>query len=201
MDTSSAIYRRIGPIAKELGYSEDWKVVKAPKSDTGDRPPLDSLGPYRWQPSLAASWSLKDCNGSGHALADYQSKPVVALFFLGHGCLHCAEQVQAFGAAAKDFEAAGISLVAISSDDLGGLKQSIENYKGGEIPLPLVADNSLETFKAYRCYDDFEQQPLHGTFLIDGQGRVRWQDINYQPFMDHKFLLGEAKRLLRIGAQ
>ncbi len=205
MDTDTPIYRRISPIARELGYGDaekggEWKLVKGPKSDTGERPPLDALGPYRWRPSLAASWSLKDCNGAGHALGDYQGKPVVVLFFLGHGCLHCAEQVQAFGAAAKDFEAAGISLVAISSDDVEGLKQSIENYKGGEIPLSLVADNSLETFRAYRCYDDFEQQPLHGTFLIDGQGLVRWQDISYQPFMDHKFLLGEAQRLLKIRA-
>ena len=63
-----------------------------------------------------------------------------------------------------------------------------------------MADSSLETFKAYRCYDDFEQQPLHGTFLIDGQGLVRWQDISYQPFMDTKFVLGEAQRLLKIRA-
>jgi len=199
-DTSAPIYRRMGPIAKGLGYAEDWEVAQGPKSDTGNRPPLASLGPYRWQPTLAASWSLKDCNGAGHALGDYQGKPVIVLFFLGHGCLHCAEQVQAFGAAAKEFEAAGISLLAISSDDVEGLKQSIENYKGGEIPLPLVADNSLETFKTYRCYDDFEEQPLHGTFLIDGQGLVRWQDISYQPFMDTKFLLGEAQRLLKIRA-
>jgi peroxiredoxin len=198
LDTTSVIYRRIGPIAKDLGYSEDWKITATAKSDTGNRPPLDSLGPYRWQPTPALSWNLKDANGADHALSSYHGKPVVVLFFLGHGCLHCAEQVQAFGAAAKDFEAAGISLVAVSSDDTEGLKQSIENYRDAASPLPLlVADNTLETFKAYRCYDDFEQQPLHGTFLIDGQGLVRWQDISYQPFMDHKFLLGEAQRLLK----
>jgi hypothetical protein len=37
---------------------------------------------------------------------------------------------------------------------------------------------------------------LHGTFLIDEEGLVRWQDISYEPFMDTKFLLEEAKRLL-----
>ena len=102
--------------------------------------------------------------------------------------------------AAKDFEAAGISLLAISSDDAAGLKQSIENYKAGPLPIPLVADSTLDTFKAYRCFDDFEQQPLHGTFFIDGDGLVRWQDIGYEPFMDHKFLLGEAQRLLKQSA-
>jgi peroxiredoxin len=200
IDVTAPFYKRLASIAKECGYPEDWKVAAITKGDTGDRPPLDSLGPFRWQPSPAASWALADNTGLEHRLADYRGKPVVMLFFLGHGCLHCAEQVQAFGTAAKDFEAAGISLIAVSSDEMAGLKQSIENYKGGEIPLPLVADSTLSTFKAYRCYDDFEEQPLHGAFLIDGQGLVRWQDISYQPFMDTKFLLGEAQRLLGQSA-
>jgi hypothetical protein len=59
-----------------------------------------------------------------------------------------------------------------------------------------VADNSLATFKAYRCYDDFESQPLHGTFLIDEKGLVRWQDISYEPFMNYRFVIDEAQRLL-----
>jgi peroxiredoxin len=118
------------------------------------------------------------------------------LFFLGHGCLHCAEQVQAFGAMQKEYEAAGISLVAISSDDVAGLTRSIESYKNGPLPLPLLADPNFTAFKSYRCYDDFEDQPLHGTFFIDAAGLVRWQDISYQPFQDAKFLLAEAKRLM-----
>lgn len=196
IDPAAPFYARIAPIAAELGYSADWKVVKPPAADTGVRPPLDSLGPLRWSPSPAPTWTLKDADGADRSLADFQGKPVVVLFFLGHGCLHCAEQVQAFGGAAKDFESAGIQLIAISSDDAAGLKQSIEDYKDGPIPLPLVADRALETFKAYRCYDDFEQQPLHGTFFIDGAGLVRWQDISYEPFKDAKFVLAEAQRVL-----
>lgn len=60
----------------------------------------------------------------------------------------------------------------------------------------LLADAELAAFKDYRCFDDFEQQTLHGSFVVDGQGFVRWQDIGYQPFMDAKFVLSEAKRLL-----
>jgi peroxiredoxin len=194
--SSIARSARIAPIAKELGYTADWKVAKPMLPDTGMRPPLDWLGPFRWQPSPASSWTLQDASNTPHSLGEYHGKPVIVLFFLGHGCLHCAQQVQAFGAAAKDFAAAGIEIIAVSSDDAAGLKQSIENYQSGVIPFPLVADNSLTTFKSYRCYDDFEQQPLHGAFFIDGNGLVRWQDISYEPFQDAKFLLGEAKRLV-----
>jgi hypothetical protein len=51
-------------------------------------------------------------------------------------------------------------------------------------------------FKAYRAFDDFEKQPLHGTYLIDGEGRVRWHDISYEPFNNPDFVLKEAARLL-----
>jgi hypothetical protein len=57
----------------------------------------------------------------------------------------------------------------------------------------------LKTFKAYRAYDDFEKMPLHATFLIDGGGKVRWQDISYEPFTDVTFLLAESRRLLAFG--
>jgi peroxiredoxin len=195
IDQSAPLYARIAQIASQLGYAEDWKVIKPPRPDTGLRPPLDWLGPLRWQPSPAPAWTLRDVHGGEHSLADFRSKPVVVLFFLGHGCLHCAEQVQAFGAASEEFRDAGIDIIAVSSDDAAGLRQSIENY-GGPVPFTLVADNGLDTFKSYRCYDDFEQQPLHGTFFIDEAGLVRWQDISYEPFQDTKFLLAEAQRLL-----
>jgi hypothetical protein len=99
----------------------------------------------------------------------------------------------------KEFQDAGISLVAISTDDDAGLAKSIENYKSGVFPFPLVSDPGLEVFKAYRTHDDFENRPLHGTFFIDGAGRVRWQDISFEPFRDARFLLNEARRLLAIS--
>ena len=52
-------------------------------------------------------------------------------------------------------------------------------------------------FHKYKVFDDFENIPLHGTFLIDGAGKIRWQDISYEPFMDPDFMLEEAQRLLQ----
>jgi alkyl hydroperoxide reductase subunit AhpC len=65
-------------------------------------------------------------------------------------------------------------------------------------PFPILSDGTLATFKAYRAFDDFENQPLHGTFLIDGSGFVRWQDISAQPFTSGTWLLAEARRLLSL---
>ncbi len=195
IDMTAPAIQRFAPIAKALGHEGDWRIVKAPKPDTGNRPTLDSLGPFRWAPSPALDWHLKDADGKEHSLADYRGKPVIVLFFLGSGCLHCAEQIKEFGKVNSQFAAAGINIVAISSDDVAGLKTSVENY-GEALPFQLLADAKLDAFHAYRCYDDFENLTLHGTFLIDGQGLVRWQDIGFEPFKDTKFLLGESKRLL-----
>jgi peroxiredoxin len=123
---------------------------------------------------------------------------VVAVFYLGFGCLHCVEQLRAFAPKAAEFKQAGIEIVAIGSDDLEGLCRSVENYQGEPFPFPLLADPQLQAFHAYRCYDDFESLPLHGTFLIDAEGRVRWQDIGHEPFKDVDFLLKESQRLLAL---
>jgi alkyl hydroperoxide reductase subunit AhpC len=69
-------------------------------------------------------------------------------------------------------------------------------YKEGPFPFPLVSNEGLDVFRSYRCFDDFEQQPLHGTFLVDAQGLIRWQDIGHEPFMNVEFVLQEAQRLL-----
>ena len=197
IDMNSPVFDRINQIARELGYEKDWRKPIQLASDLGQRPDLDDIGPFRWAPPAAPSWQLKDANNSVVSLSDYQGKPVIVIFYLGFGCLHCVEQLQTFGPAAGDFEQAGISLVAIGTDDMLGLQNSLKNYDK-QIQFPLLADSEMEVFKKYRAFDDFEKQPLHGTFLIDASGHVRWQDISYEPFMDAGFLLNESKRLLSL---
>jgi len=83
---------------------------------------------------------------------------------------------------------------------VAGLRKTAEKAKQDEgFPFPLVSDESLKTFQAYRAYDDFEHMALHGTFLVDGDGNVRWQDISYEPFTDMKFLVSESRRLLGLS--
>ena len=193
-------FQPLAPIAQTLEYPEDWRLPFTHPADFGERPALDALGPFRWSPSTAPEWELLDHLGKPHRLADYKGRPVVVIFYLGYGCLHCAQQLQAFGPMTEEFRKAGIDLIAISTDPMVDLKSSHENYDKGEFPFPLVSNADLDIFKKYRCYDDFEKDTLHGTFVIDPQGKIRWQDISYEPFMDAKFVLGEAQRLLQLDA-
>jgi peroxiredoxin len=182
-----------------LNLPENWREPYIQPSDVGDRPVLDSLGPIHWSPTPASEWTLRDPENKPVSLKNYRGRPVVVVFYLGAGCVHCIEQLNAFAPKTKDFSDAGISLVAISTESVPGLKKTLEKSKeGGAFPFPILSDETLDTFKSYRAYDDFENTPLHGSFLIDGRGLVRWQDISYEPFSDVDFLLHEARRLLAL---
>jgi peroxiredoxin len=197
IDLDVPVYARLATFAKDLGYPADWRLPRTLPADLLPRPDLDSLGPFRWRPSPAPQWSLPAADGRLVSLSDHRGRPVLVIFYLGYGCLHCVEQLAAFEPAAADFRNAGVSIVAVSTDAPEGLEKSYSALKlPGGYPFPLVSDEQLSVFKAYRAYDDFEKKPLHGTFLIDGEGLVRWQDVSHDPFKDTKFLLAEAKRLL-----
>lgn len=196
-DLDARVFQRLQPIAAEFGLPADWRGSRTPAADVGVRPELSSLGPFRWQPTPATSWTLSGADGQPVSLDNYRGKPVVVIFYLGSGCVHCVEQLQKFAPLASQFAAAGISLVALSSESPDTLKASLDKLSAGEaLPFPLAADPDLSVFKAYRAFDNFENTPLHAVYLIDGQGLVRWRDIGFEPFSDAKFLLDEAGRLL-----
>ena len=97
-----------------------------------------------------------------------------------------------------DFEKAKLPIIAISTDEIPKLKDSQENYAKGTIPFPIISDAPKTIFKKYTAHDDFENQPLHGTFVLDAQGRILWSDISADPFMEIDFLIKESQRLLAL---
>ena len=195
------LFKRLSAEASDLGLPVDWRLPAPVLKDIGPRPPLDTLGPFRWHPAAAPAWSLVNSAGKRFSLADYtrRGRPVVMVLYLGSGCPACVEQLNALAPMAKEFDAAGISLVAIGVDPRKDLKQTLIQCKMAEgFPFPVLSDKDMRVFKAYRAYDDFEKMPLHGMFLVDARGLVRWQDISFKPFAQPKFLLEEAKRLLQL---
>ncbi|MBT7922935.1 MAG: redoxin domain-containing protein [Opitutae bacterium] len=201
VDLSVPVFARLAPIAKRLSLPEDWRPKLKPNPDEPAEhlfPALGDLGPFRWKPAPASPWKLPDSAGKHLSLADYQDRPVVVVFYLGFGCLHCVEQLQTLAPEVDAFRQAGLEIVAVSTESQPELAKALASYEeeGDSIPFPLLADPELATFRAYRAYDDFEKVPLHGTFLVDALGDVRWQDVSHEPFTEIDFLLKEAKRLL-----
>lgn len=197
IDLEMPPFARLQPIAMELGYGVDWRKPKPVPRNVAELPDLKTLGPFTWQPSGAQDWSLPDENRQLISLADYRDRPVVILFYLGSGCLHCAEQLQLFAKHQQQFARSGISLIGITTDTTEVLKKSLErNSSDGSFPFKIVSDSELKVFKRYQAFDDFEGIPLHATYLVDGSGKIRWHEVGAEPFMDVEFLHGECRRLL-----
>lgn len=198
-DLDAPLVARLNDLAVAAGLSGDWRIPTAFEQDPGGPADMEGLGPFRWTPIEAPSWRLEDADGNPDSLDDRRGRPLVVIFYLGAGCLHCVEQLEKFGPQLEAYRQAGLDIVAISSEDREQLKRGIEDY-GKPMPIRLLAGGDLEAFRAFRCFDDFESTPLHGTFLIDGASRIRWKDIGPEPFMDPEFLLREAQRQFSLDA-
>jgi peroxiredoxin len=196
-DPQLEVLKRLQPAIQGLGLEEEAKPRLESASDLGERPALDSLGPERWSPPRAPAWSLVDADQRSFSSHHFRNRPYILVFYLGLGCLHCVEQLQKLSPELERFRGLGYELVAISSESLDSLREGLANYSQ-PMPIPLLPNAELDVFREFRCFDDFENQPLHGTFVIDGQGRVRWQDISAEPFMDVDFLLSEVARLDKL---
>ena len=198
-DLDQPVFTRLRPVADELKLPADWRPKLEWPADSGQRPDLASLGPFRWHPYRAPDWSLPDQTGETRLFGELKGKPTILLFYLGSGCSHCIGQLNTFGPMTKEFADAGINLVAVSTERAEDLHKTYALAKDEDgFTFPVLADETLATFKSYRAFDDFETMPLHGTFLIDTDGLVRWQDISFQPFTQAKWLLTESKRLLAL---
>lgn len=160
---------------------------------------IESLGPLAWSPPPAPAWTLPDVSGTPRSLP--QTGPTLLIFYLGSKCSHCVQQLGKFSSLAEEFRKANIGMIAVSSESAEEMSKVRVTRVDELYPFPLLADPALNVFREYRCFDDFEKIPLHGTFLIDAGkdgARIRWQEISYDPFMDARFLLDESKRLLSL---
>ena len=198
VDLNFEVFRRLSVIAKSFGYPKDWRLKRKQATDILERPKLTDLGPFRWTANKAKKWTLPDHLGKPISLEkENASQAILLIFYLGADCLHCVEQINAFAPKAEAYKKEGIKIIAVSLEDVKSLRESVTSYsKDGSFPFTIVSDAKLDIFKQYRAYDDFEKMALHGTFLIDKDGYIRWQDISFEPFTKPDFLLKESVRLL-----
>ena len=171
---------------------------KGPSDDLGDRPPLDELGPFRWRPYTAPSWSARTASDDLVSGKDADGRPENSdllsrlwLSTLHRAIAHVCTDAQRLSRSWNP------TWWQSATETVNELQLGIKNFDE-KLEIPLLSDGEKHVFKSFRCWDDFENQPLHGTFLLDAKGQVRWQDISYEPFSEPEFLLKGAKRLLEL---
>ncbi len=196
-DRDTPIFRRLDAVLagwKNGGWSPPASDAPTDESTAG-RVDLDTVGPLTWSPNKAEPIVLDDADGKSWSLDSHKGRNVVVLFFLGGKCAHCMQQLQEFGKAQEAFAKLNTDVVAVSTDGLDASRLLKTNKDGIAFPMPILPDPKLAFFKAYRSFDDFESTPLHGAFLIDARGFVRFQRISADPFLDVDFLKKEAARV------
>ncbi|MCO8123076.1 multicopper oxidase domain-containing protein [Stieleria sp. TO1_6] len=139
------------------------------------------------KPYLASSWTLPDASGTDQSLTDLMGEEFTILVFLeSQGCPACNEQIQNFSNASIPD---GVKIVFVAP----GAKEA--GFPGPMFPHHVVFDASdqRDVFRDYECYLATHQSPLHGAFILDDQGRVRWREISDEPFMEIEHLLNEIE--------
>ena len=175
------------------------KPASSQPVNSDSRPALDYLGPLHWQPTPAPLIELTDTEGVTWRLSEHLGRNVVVLFFLGGSCAHCMQQLQEFTKESTEFSALDTDLIAISTDQVSVTQELKHNQAGIQFSMPILADPELNVFKRFYSHDDFENRPMHGTFFIDRAGKIRFQRISAEPFLDLSFLKQEIRRINRIA--
>lgn len=90
--------------------------------------------------------------------------------------------------------------MTIGIDDQNEVKAAWQAaQENGVDPLhfEVLCDPKGAVFKAWGCWDEFEDEALHGSYLVDEKGRILWQDVSARPFEASAWLLEESVRLLK----
>jgi peroxiredoxin len=187
-------------------FDEDPQLARVPRHPqlswralARRMPAWTDVGPEQWQPQQATGFELPAGIGGTRAFTPGDGKPTLVVFFLGFGCAHCVAQLKDLDPKAAAFRDAGIEVLSIGTDSyqevLAAQQASIEN---GVDPLhfDVLCDPERSVFQQWGVWDELEGEALHGTFLVDGQGRVLWRDISERPFEESEWLLAECRRLL-----
>ncbi len=204
-DSDTPIAKRLSAIVatwKKNGWSEPADPDKN-KPIVPEQIDLTKLGPLAWHPSTANEFALPDTAGKPWQMSDRKAtgRNTIVIFFLGGKCAHCMQQLQAFGKEFENFKKAGADIVAISTDGLEATRELKNNADGIKFPMPILSNPDLGVFKQYQAFDDFENLPLHGLFIIDANGMVRFQRLSPDPFMDVDFVKSESARVQNLVKQ
>ena len=158
-----------------------WPPVPAPAAPAAPPPAADA--------GQMPSWSVLDAAGTPRTLEEIQDgRPAVILFFLGHECRHCMDQLRTFEPMAARFEQAGARLIAISADGPDGVNQTWASLETDPVrrqfSFPVFAGAGLEAFRQWGVMDAFYGQAIHGVFVLDAGRRLRWRHLGVEPFTD-----------------
>ena len=196
-DIDVPLFDRLDVVAKSYGYPEDWRTPVARDPRAPWRPEHTEIGPAHWLPTPRHDWILPSADAGLIRSDSLRGGPRILVFFVSRGCcLSCVAQLHAYKAVAKDYGTAGIEVLPIGFHGVRRLKRALDDLGSYRFPFTILTDPHMRTWREWLVFNSYEHRPLHATFLLDAEGRVRWQDLGNHAFYDVRWLLEESKRLL-----
>lgn len=140
----------------------------------------------------APDFNLPNEKGESVRLSDlHKQGPVVVVFYYGYFCSHCVAQLFALNEELAEFARTGTTIVALSADPAEHTAEMFKEY--GRFDFPVLSDEDRSVATSYGCYrpkcTTTDEDMLHGTFVVDQQGVIRWAYTGYTPYIDNKSLL------------
>lgn len=146
----------------------------------------------------APAFELSDHNRQQRSLAEQLSRgPVVVVFYYGYYCNHCVSQLFALQDDIAKFRELGAEVMAISADTPDQTTEKFAKY--GQFTFPVLSDPDNKTAETFSIFAPAsggkKERLLHGTFVIDRDGVVRWCHYGDAPFTANATLLVELAKL------
>lgn len=141
------------------------------------------------------NFSLPNQDGKTVTLKDFSGKWLVVYFYPKDDTPGCTVQGKSFTASKSDFDAAGISVVGVSQDDVSSHKDFCNKFG---FTIDLLADTSAELMKALGVSQS-EWQGMkfweRTSFVVDPAGIIRKVYAKVNPQGHEQVLLNDIKQL------
>jgi peroxiredoxin Q/BCP len=124
---------------------------------------------------IAPDFVSTDQDGNSVKLSDYSGKRVALYFYPKDDTPGCTKEACSFRDADDIFNAKGIKVLGVSTDDGKSHQKFISKY---QLPFDLLADTDKQIVEAYGVWGE---KSMYGkkymgifrkTFLIDGDGKI-----------------------------
>jgi thiol-disulfide isomerase/thioredoxin len=116
--------------------------------------------------SVAPPFKLEKMDGSQVELASLKGKVVVVNFW-ATWCPPCREEIPYLVATVKEYESKGVTLVAISNDDLPGQREAVQAFLDRYPPLTQYAALGVPAVG-----HSYQVKALPSVYVIDREGHV-----------------------------
>lgn len=154
--------------------------------------------------TLAPVFTLETKDGTTVTLSQYRGKKnVVLVFYRGHWCPFCTEQLVKLQGLLDDKQRDDVELLALAIDTRAQLQTMADKVAagGGRVAMTFISDPGHKVIDRYGLLNTSRSDgiPHPTTYVIDRSGTVRWKftEVNYRIRPTNEMILAAVQRLPR----